>query len=434
MIETISPAVCGSRRRHRLALACFAVGALSASLALGALLGFAGALLGAERAVLAVAALALVAAAREAGLFRIPLPQLRKQVPEHWRAVLPLPVWSFGYGAGLGAGFVTFQPFATFWVACAAAVALARPLPAAACFAFYGLGRALMVAWPHRSGRDPTEGVERLVRHRRALAGANVFALLACAALLAAPSAAAAQRTKIGAGLDPSLSGGVVARTQVSGGTRNVLVQPPGESAIQILNAESPSLDGDLLAYEDSQGIRVINWRDGQQVARINGAVSRPALDWPRIAYRLRTASAEQLVLEDLDAGTKVVVSSVVPSVDLGRPSLHRDRLAWHRVITAGSRVFLYTISTGRRVTIAKSKIALLAHPSVTSQRIVWVDQRSGVTRLKKQWLTAKSASTLWSLRTRSRTFWTTALDGRTAIVTRWIPSTGAAFLFRVAF
>lgn len=433
MIETISPAVCGSRRRHRLALACFALGALCASFALGALLGLAGTLLGAERAVLAVAALALVAAAREAGLLRIPVPQLRKQVPERWRASLPLPVWTFGYGAGLGAGFVTFQPFATFWVACAAAVALARPLPAAVCFAFYGLGRALMVAWPHRSGEDPTEGVERLVRHRRALAGANVLALVACAALLAAPSAAAA-REPIGAGLDPSLSGGVVARTQVSGGARSVLIEPSGEPAVQIPGGESPSLDGDLVAYEDSQGIRIINWRDGQQVARIDGAVSKPALDWPRIAYRLLTPNDERLVLEDLDAGTQVVVSTVVQSVDLGRPSLRGDRLAWHRVNTAGSRVFLYTISTARRVTIARSKIALLAHPSVTSQRIVWVEQRSGLTRLQKRWLDAKTVSTLWSLRTRSRSFWTTALDGRTAIVTRWTPSTGAARLFRVAF
>src|SRR5687767_6909394 len=206
MIETITPAVCGSRRRQRLALAGFTAGAVCASLVVGALLGLTGSLLGAERAVLAVAAVALVAAAREAGLLRVRLPQLRRQVPERWRAVLPLPVWSFGYGAGLGAGFVTFQPFATFWIACAAAVALARPLPAALCFAFYGLGRALMVAWPHRWGDDVTGGVERLVRRRRALAGANALALVACAALLAAPSAAAG-RTNIGGGLDPSLSG-----------------------------------------------------------------------------------------------------------------------------------------------------------------------------------------------------------------------------------
>ena len=433
MIETITPAVCGSRRRYRIALACFALGAVVTSFALGALLGLAGALLGAERAVLAVAALALVAAAREAGLLRIPLPQLRKQVPERWRATLPLPVWSFGYGAGLGAGFVTFQPFATFWVACAAAVALAEPLPAAVCFAFYGVGRALMVAWPHRAREEPTEGVERLVRHRRALAGANVFALVVCAALLAASSAVAAP-VSMGTGLDPSLSGGVVARTQASSGARNVLIEPPGEPATLIPNAQTPSLDGDLVAYEDSLGIRILNWRNDQEVARVSGAVSKPALDWPLIAYRLVTPSDERIVLEDLDAGTQVVVATAALADELGRPSLRGDRLAWHRAGAAGSRIFLYTLSTAKRVVVAKSKIALLAHPSVTSSRIVWVEQRSGLTRLRKRWVTGRAVSTIWSLRTRARTFWTTALEGRTVIVTRWRPSTGGAALFRVGF
>jgi cytochrome c biogenesis protein CcdA len=433
MIETISPAVCGSRRRYRIALAGFALGAVSVSFALGALLGLTGAWLGAERAVLAVAALALVAAAREAGLLRIPVPQLRKQVPERWRATLPLPVWSFGYGAGLGAGFVTFQPFATFWVACAAAVALAQPLPAAICFAFYGVGRAFMVAWPHRAGAGPTEGVERLVRRRRALAGANVLALVVCAALLAAPSAVAAPVT-MGRGFDPSLSGGIVARTQVSSGGRDVLIEPPGEPAILIPRAETPSLDGDLVAYEDSLGIRVLNWRDDQEVARISGAVSRPALDWPRVAYRLVTPTEERIVLEDLEAGTQVVVARAALADELGRPSLRGDRLAWHRAGPTGSRIFLYTLSTARRAVVAKSKIVLLAHPSVTSSRIVWVEQRSGLTMLRKRWITGRTVSTLWSLRTRTRTFWTTALEGRRAIVTRWRPATGGAALFRVDF
>ena len=96
--------------------------------------------------------------------------------------------------------------------------------------------------------------------------------------------------------------------------------------------------------------------------------------------------------------------------------------------------MFLYRLSSGSRVTIAKSKIALLAHPSVTSNRIVWVDQRSGLIKLRKQWIGGGSAETLWSKSTRSLAFWTTALEGRTAIVTRWAPSTGAAVLVRVSF
>jgi cytochrome c biogenesis protein CcdA len=433
MIETISPAVCGSRRRYRLALAGFTMGAVSASLALGALLGLGGALLGAERAVLAVAALALVAAAREAGLLRIPLPQLRRQVPERWRAVLPLPVWSFGYGAGLGAGFVTFQPFATFWIACAAAVALARPLPAALCFAFYGLGRALMVAWPHRWGDDVTGGVERLVRRRRALAGANAVALVVCAALLAVPSAVAAP-VALGPGLDPSSSGGVLARGQIVSGVRSVLIQPPGEPAVQIPGASSPSIDGDLVAYQDVEGIRVINWRTTEEIAQITGAVSKPALDWPFLAYRALSADYERLKLADLVAGTRRTMARVAPAEDLGRPALRGDRLAWHRANTTGSRVLLRTISTGRRVIVAKSEIAFLANPALTSGRIVWVDLRSGSAALRMRRLAGTRVSTLWSFRSRARAFWTTALAGRSAFVTRWSVTTGAATIYRVRF
>jgi hypothetical protein len=433
MIETITPAVCGSRRRQRLALTGFAVGAVCASLAVGGLLGLMGSLLGAERAVLVVAAVALAAAAREAGLLRIRLPQSRRQVPEQWRAVLPLPVWSFGYGAGLGAGFVTFQPFATFWVACAAAVALARPLTAAVCFSFYGLGRALMVAWPRHWNEDATAAVERLVQHRRALARANAAALIACAALLAAPSAGAA-REPLGGGLDPSTSAGVLARAKLVSGVSQVVIEPPGEPAVVILDASSPSLDGDLLAYVDGQGIRVIEWRTGNQVARVTGAVSKPALDWPLLAYRRLGADYERLIVADLDAGTERSAVRIPPAEELGRPSLKGGYVAWHQAGPWGSRVSVRRLSTWRRSTVAKSEISLLTHPAVTGWRIVWIEQVSGRAYVRTRTFGQAKVQTLWSLRRRSQAFWSTALSGRSAVVTRWYPSTGAASLVRIDF
>ena len=125
MVETITPDVCGSRRRQAGALLFFALGALAASACVGAVLGLAGSRIDAW--ALPVAALfALVGAAREGGFTRLPLPQSRRQVPEPWRFTLPLPAWAAGYGAGLGLGFLTYQPVATFWVACAAA-AMADP-------------------------------------------------------------------------------------------------------------------------------------------------------------------------------------------------------------------------------------------------------------------------------------------------------------------
>ena len=193
MLETFTPAVCGSRKRQIVAQALFATTAIATAAALGLALGAVGSALGARQAVLAAAALALVAAAREAGIVRFPLPQARRQVPERWRFELPLPVWATGYGAGLGAGFFTYQPVSTFWVACAAALALGRPLPAALCLSLYGVGRAAMVVWPRRRGDDPTAAVERLAGRRGALLRANVAALVACGVLLAlAPAAGGA--------------------------------------------------------------------------------------------------------------------------------------------------------------------------------------------------------------------------------------------------
>jgi hypothetical protein len=63
MVETFTPAVCGSRNRQRLALLGFAVGAVAISALVGAALGALGMVLGVELA-LAVAGLALLAAAR----------------------------------------------------------------------------------------------------------------------------------------------------------------------------------------------------------------------------------------------------------------------------------------------------------------------------------------------------------------------------------
>ena len=434
MVETFTPAVCGSRRRQRLALAGFAVGALAASALVGAALGALGGLIGAELA-LAVACLALVAAARESGLIRLPLPQLRRQVPERWRSELPLPVWSVGYGAGLGVGFLTFQPVATFWVACAAAVALGRPAAAAFCFAAYGLGRALMAVVPRRGHVDATGAVEALARRRRLLLGANVVALLVCAALLAAPTAGAA--TSLGPGLDPAAGRTVLARAQMDGGSSRVVVEPRGEARIPVPHAASPALDGDYLAYGDAEGIKVINWRTGARVAQLDGAVAKPALDWPLLAFVRTGTTYERVVLANFTDPAAPRQRGIVRTLrknDLGRPSLAGGRIAWHIVSRAQSRVFVQVLSTGRRTVIASSKIAVESYPSITSTRVLWVEQRAGRAFLRVRKFGHAGVRTIYSMRRRDRRLWTTALTGHTAYVTRWVPATGASTLVRVIF
>ncbi|HEX2044378.1 MAG TPA: hypothetical protein VHF23_01985 [Gaiellaceae bacterium] len=425
MVETFTPAVCGSRTRQRLAAAIFTLAAVASAALLGAALALVGAVVGAGRAVPVAAALALLAAAREAGLLRLPLPQSRRQVPERWRFELPLPLWAGGYGAGLGAGFLTYQPVSTFWVACASALALARPLPAALCFALFGAGRALTLVWPRRRGTDAVEAVERLAARRPALLRANVAGLAACAVLLGV--APVAHGAIVAAGLDPSVSLGNLAWARQDG---SVLVRSNGVDTL-FPAASAPSLDGGLLAYVDGDGIRVVRWRTGDQVARIGGNASRPSLEWPRIAYRTDYDRTRRIVLRNLETGRRRTLVRAYRPTDLGRPSLRAGRVAWHASNRAVSRITLLTISTGTRRNVARSKVALLRHPALTGKRILWTDERSGRAWLRLQRISGGRVRTLGRMRTREVGYWTTALTRRAAYATRWSLRTGRATVYR---
>lgn len=435
MIETITPAVCGGRNRYRFALTTFTIGAIGAAAVVGALLGLLGGAVGARHAIVAFAALAAVAAAREAGLIRLPLPQLRLQVPQRWHDELPLPVWATGYGAGLGAGLFTFQPVATFWIACAAALALGRPLAAAACFSLYGLGRSAMVILPRREP-DATAAVEQIARYRPALKRANAAALLVCAALLAA-APASAEPLPLGTGdqLDPSISWGVLAYTQRPAGVSSVVVRVSETETYTYADARLPSIDGRLLAYADAAGVRVVEWRTGVERARIPGTVSRPALDWPWLAYREDYPEGGKAIrLRNLDTGETRSLALTGPSWrgDLGRPTIAAGRVAWHLVYPGGSRIVLYRVAEATRTLVVRSRIALFSHPALTSARIAWVEQRNGSTRLRRRLISGSVVYTLAEIRGRSPSMWTTALGGRTAYYTRWALSTGAARIHSV--
>ena len=429
MLETFTPAVCGSRKRQIVAQAFFAVAAVGTAAGLGLALGLAGAGLGARQALLAAAALALVGAAREAGILRFPLPQSRRQVPESWRFELPLPVWASGYGAGLGAGFFTFQPVSTFWVACAGALALARPLPAALCLSLYGAGRAAMVVWPRRRAADPTAAVERLAARRGALAPANVVALLAVAALLGlAPTANGATLVARSA-IDPSVSGNTVAFARQAGG---VVVRPSSGPHVVVPDASQPSLSGRYLAFVDAQGILVVRWRDGAEVARVPGAdVSRPALHWPDLAFVRREGDTKRIVVRNLVNGERKLPVKVGASVDLGRPSLRHGRLAWQTVTRSGSRIYVRHLASRHRRVVAHTRIGRLSDPALFKKNLIWVDARSGATYLRRGKLGSKQRRNLAGIKGRRASYWTTSLSSSTAYMTRWTLATGAAAIYK---
>ena len=169
MVETITPVVHGgSRERWGISLALHAIGAAVAAAIVGSLLAGAGALLGAPWGVpgawLVVTAAALYVA-RELGA-PVPVPQLRRQVPDWWRTFFPPHVAAFLYGLGLGPGFLTYLGHGTIVVVSVAAFASGRPLLGAAVLAPFGLARGLgpVLAFGVRSPSDAASLVERLDR------------------------------------------------------------------------------------------------------------------------------------------------------------------------------------------------------------------------------------------------------------------------------
>ena len=169
MVETITPVVHGgSRERWGISLALHAIGAAVAAAIVGSLLAGAGALLGAPWGVpgawLVVTAAALYVA-RELGA-PVPVPQLRRQVPDWWRTFFPPHVAAFLYGLGLGPGFLTYLGHGTIVVVSVAAFASGRPLVGAAVLAPFGLARGLgpVLAFGVRSPSDAASLVERLDR------------------------------------------------------------------------------------------------------------------------------------------------------------------------------------------------------------------------------------------------------------------------------
>jgi hypothetical protein len=148
MVETITPEVLG-RRRYPVALFLHTLGAGASGAVTGALLGGIGWLLGAPWGAPGYVALACVAAlyfVREAAGVPVPLPQLRRQVPEWWRRFYSPETAAALYGAGLGVGFLTYLSFGTYAaVATGAFVSGSVPFGAAAC-GMFGVTRAAAAA------------------------------------------------------------------------------------------------------------------------------------------------------------------------------------------------------------------------------------------------------------------------------------------------
>ena len=215
MIETIGPTGhAGGRPTTLAACATFLPGALAGGVLTFGALAAAGGLLhgaGGRAAYLVAAVIALVAALAEARGVPI-VPQIRRQLPEHWRRAMPMPVAAALYGVLLGLGFTTFVLSFGVWALAGISLAVGDIGAGLAIGVAFGLGRAIpIVALAPAAGSAFGARVMELMAGRPSIyrgfrfGDALALALAAIALGTSAGSAGAAQ-TVVPNGADPSAS------------------------------------------------------------------------------------------------------------------------------------------------------------------------------------------------------------------------------------
>jgi hypothetical protein len=329
---------------------------------------------GAPAALGVAAAVAIAAAAGEARGVRI-TPQIRRQVPESWRRVVPLPVATAGYGVLLGLGFTTFVLSFAVWALAAVCVAVGDPQIGLAVGLAFGAGRALPVVFL-RAGGDLHTAMAEQPSIYRALRLADAVALVACAVALAGEDARAATAVHIVPATDPSADGAVLAWQQ-PGGTGQV--NRAGRT--DALPGTYPYLGGGLLG-----------WREGDRVVLADPVTLRPgaAFSAPGLgpfAFSDRwlvwlapdPEGGEHLIARSLADGSEREIAAAQPPAQIGRPVISGEQAYFHMAGTRGSRVVEVNLASGEVRHVRKASEALLLNPSVSGGRLVYV--RSTATR-----------------------------------------------------
>jgi hypothetical protein len=413
MVDTIGTALGDARRATMvLATATFTLGALAGGAATFGGLAAVGSLLGGSsdlRDALACA-LALAAALADWRGVRI-APQIRRQVPERWRWIMPLPLACGLYGLLLGLGFTTFVLSFAVWALAGISFAADSVALGVLVGVAFGLGRALPVLWisPRLRSERGQVALERLALEPRMWLGLrrlDAIGLGACAAVLLGSGGALAATLPAFA-TDPSVDGAALA-WQRAGGHGWLLEQArarplPGRlpalgggriawvgrkhiviahhvSALAPRRLPLPA-DADVDALALSRGWLVV--RDGASDGISNlfalslrhpahrvylqgsanpGAIGRPALSGATVVYSFSDAVRSTIYEVDLADGARRILRQANANILYSDPALSSGRLLYERTDRCKQQLLLGSPSGKGR------ERALLTLPSTVTR------------------------------------------------------------------
>jgi hypothetical protein len=371
MIETIG----SPQRRVLLACATFFAGACVGGVVTFASLASLGSLFSTVAATLVAVAIALTAAIAEARGAAV-APQIPRQVPEHWRRTLPLPLAAALYGVLLGLGFTTYVLTFAVWALGALVLAAGDPAAGIAVGLAFGAGRALPIVavapLVHRqTGKAALQAMaERPALLRRARLADAAALVLAATALFVGEARAA---NNIGLGTDPSTSGDLVAWSTPPGG---VLVRGGARTALP----GRPVLGGSLVAWRTGTDVHVASAADLTPVLDLSlSSVDALGVSDRWLVTRERDASGgDVLVARPLQAPDAVqVIASVPPPGQLGRPALDGDLVVFHVTTRRESRIVTTDLVAGTSRVVRTSRTAQLTNPSLLAGQLLYVRQTS---------------------------------------------------------
>ena len=388
MVETLAPAGYAGRLRTTL-VACvtFTLGALAGGVLTFGGLAMLGEALGAggTGAAVVAAAIAVAAAVGEARGLRI-VPQVRRQVPESWRRVLPVPLAAGLYGVLLGLGFTTFILTFAVWALAAVSVALGDPALGAVLGLAFGAGRALpVIALAPIADGDRGNAAHAAMAERpailRGLRAADAVALALCAAVIgvapaqaAEPRASAAAATIAAAAASgPAADAGLFA-FQRPGGTG--YLRRGGTFA---LPGRDPALAAGLVGWRDAARIVLADPNTLAPVATYESPGGGAFAFSDQWVVWLRRAPPSSSPSRATSAPRRAWWRPRAAREQLGRPALAGQSLVFHRAGRSGSQIRLLDLGTGQEQVLRSERRVLLLNPSFDGRELLYV--RSTYTR-----------------------------------------------------
>jgi hypothetical protein len=438
VIETIGPiGHTGGRRVTAAACAAFLPGAIAGGVLTFGLLSQLGELLhgaGGHASYLAAAGVTLVAAVLEARGTRI-VPQIRRQLPEHWRRVMPMPLAAVLYGVLLGIGFTTFVLTFGVWALAGISLALGEPELGILLGAGFGLGRALpIMALAPLAGRPPGIRATELMCERPGvylgLRRGDAAALAAAAlALVLVPGDAGARNVVASPATDPSATVDSLVFQPLGGGG---VLRRGGDIP---LPGNDPAIGGNHVAtIVAADTVRLLDRGSLGSVAEV-GAPGADALavstDW--LVYRAPLAGGgdgifARSISDPGRPGPIQQVAGIGGSSQLSPPAVDGSELVYAIATTGGSRVIRHTLGTGRFRALVRSNRMLLFDPAVKGKAFAYVRTDARRSRLMiRRFRGHGPGRVLLSLKRRFGQLWSSALTQGFAFVTVLDPGTASA-------